>query len=377
MAKYSSRTPKAKKKHSGFRTVLQVFGFMTAAVLAIAIGLGTAAYRDVNKNVQSEEYTQYLNKDRSVSASEDPLAGRALNYLLIGSDNRSGENGEIGGGNAEEGQRSDTTIVAHLSADRTRVDLVSIPRDSIVDIPSCKLSSGNSTKPVNNGQFNWAFSKGDNLPSAVACTISTIEENTEMFIDGYVVVDFSGFENIVDAVGGVTMDIPEDMVSKKANLNLKEGEQVLNGEEALAFARARTFEVGQKQGDGSDLGRIERQQELLGALASQILSSDTMQDPQKMYDVMESSLQSVTVSPELGSAGKLGSFAYGFRNISQENINFYTIPNTTWSQDANRVIWTNEADQYWEAMMNDTPIEVNNTNNDINNNEPTTVESGG
>lgn len=371
MAKYSSRTQKQKKERTVLRKFLQVFGFLAAAILAVSIGLGVAAYRDIDENVQSEEYTQYLNKDRK-STNVDPVAGRAVNYLLIGSDSRSGENAEIGGGNAEDGQRSDTTIIAHVSEDRSRIDLVSIPRDSIVDIPSCKLSNGKNTQPENNAQFNWAFSKGDNLPSAVACTIATVEENTDVFIDGYAVVDFAGFENLVDAVGGIPFNVPEDMVSKKADLNLKKGEQILDGEDALAFARARTFEVG--EGDGSDLGRIERQQELLNALAAQILSSDTMQDPQKIYKVTDSALSSLTVSPELGSAGKLGSFAYGLRNISQDSINFYTIPNKPWSEDANRVIWTSEADEYWEAMMNDLPIkeEVSNGSSDnIANSEET------
>lgn len=354
MAKYSSRSPKQKRERPKLRKALQIIAFLTASLMAIAVGLGTAVYKDVDENVQSEEYTQFLNNERQ-SQIVDPIAGRAVNYLLIGSDDRSGDNSQLGGGNAEDGQRSDTTIIAHVSKDRTRIDLISIPRDSIVDIPSCKLSNGNSTQPMTNAQFNWAFSKGDNLPSAVACTISTIEENTEMFIDGYAVVDFAGFEDLVNSVGGIPFDVPEDMVSKKADLDLKKGHQVLNGKDALAYARARTFEVG--AGDGSDLGRIERQQDLLKALASQILSSETLSNPKTIYKTTESGLNSLTVSPELGSASKLASFAYSLRNISEDNINFYTIPNTVWSQDANRVIWTDEADEYWEKMMNDVPIE--------------------
>lgn len=358
--KYSSRSVKQKKERPILKKIFQILAFITASIMAISIGLGVAAYKDIDENVQSEEYEQFLDENRQNEIT-DPIAGRAVNYLLIGSDDRSGENSELGGGNAEDGQRSDTTIIAHISRDRTRIDLISIPRDSIVDIPSCKLSDGTSTNPINNGQFNWSFSMGDNFPSAVACTISTIEENTEMFIDGYAVVDFAGFEDLVNAVGGIPFNVPEDMVSKKADLDLKKGEQTLDGKDALAYARARTFEVG--QGDGSDLGRIERQQELLKALASQILSSDTLSDPKKIYDTTESALNSVTVSPELGSAAKLASFAYSLRNISENNINFYTIPNTAWSQDANRVIWTDEADEYWNNLMNDIPIQDINTEN--------------
>lgn len=356
MAKYKSRSPKVlgRRKHSKALKIAKISSGILAAILAVSLGIGFAIYKDLNKSVQSEEYTNYLNQDRE-DLSDDPLEGRALNYVLIGSDSRAGDNSKLGGGNGEEGQRSDTTIIAHVSADRSRVDLVSIPRDSIVNIPSCKLSNGNETKPMTNAQFNWAFSKGDNLPSAVACTINTIEDNTGLYIDGYVVVDFVGFESMVDSIGGIKFNVPEDMVSKKADLDLKAGEQVLNGHDSLAYARARTFEVG--SGNGSDIQRIERQQDLLKAFADQLLSADTLTDPKKTYAVTESILESVTVSPELGTAGKIASFGYSLRNLSGENINFYTIPNEEWSQDRNRVIWTDEAEIYWDSLNNDTPID--------------------
>lgn len=367
MAKHKSRTPGSNKlrRKRGISKAIKTIAFSLAAVLAVSLGLGYAIYQDLNKSVQSEEYTGFLNKDREVTA-DDPLEGRAVNYVLIGSDSRADGNAALGGGVPDEGQRSDTTIIAHVAADRSRVDLISIPRDSIVDIPSCKLSNGNSTSVETNAQFNAAFSKGDNLPSAVACTINTIEMNTGIYIDGYAVVDFLGFEKMVNSLGGIKFDVPEDMVSKKADLDLKEGVQTLDGHDALAYARARTFEVG--NGNGSDIQRIDRQQDLLKAFADQLLSANTLTDPQKTYAVTESILESVTVSPEIGNAGKIASFAYSLRNISSDNINFYTIPNEEWSQDHNRVIWTDEADSYWEALNNDEPIVEESTETDQNSN---------
>lgn len=355
MAKYKSRTPTTAKssKKNVWKKVAKVVAIILAALMAVSLGLGYAVYQDLNNNVQSEEYTDFLQEERNVTA-DDPLEGRALNYVLIGSDSRADGNSELGGGDATDGQRSDTTIIAHISEDRSRVDLVSIPRDSIVDIPSCKLNNGNSTSPDTNAQFNAAFAKGDNLPSAVACTIATIEENTGLYIDGYAVVDFVGFESMVDSIGGVKFNVPEDMVSKKADLDLKAGEQTLNGHDALAYARARTFEVG--GGNGSDLERIERQQDLLKAFADQLLSAQTLSNPQKTYDVTESVLQSLTVSPEIGSVGSMAGFAYSLRNISSDNINFYTVPNEPWYVDNNRVVWTDEADSYWENISNDVPV---------------------
>lgn len=283
------------------------------------------------------------------SNPEKPAEG-SLNYMLIGSDSRSGSSW------GEDGARSDTTIIMHISADRKNIDLVSIPRDSIVDIPPCALSEGGQTSSETNGMFNSAFTKGDSLASSVACTQSTIEKNTGLEIDGFTVVDFAGFEEIVDALGGVKMDVPEDMKSKKSGLSLKKGEQTLNGEEALAYARARTMEVG--PADGSDIGRIDRQQELLEAIAKQTLSRGTLTNPSKLYDVIDASLDSASFSEDLGSGSALSGLAYELRSVDSEDIEFHTVPVTEWPEDPNRVIWTDEADEYWEALKNDEQIKT-------------------
>ena len=110
---------------------------------------------------------------------DDPNAGQAVNILILGSDQRDGVNAEIGGEVA--GMRSDTTMVLHISADRSRVELVSIPRDSLVDIPSCTMTNGKTTRATH-GMFNSAFATGwDNggdMTSAAACTINTVQQNT-------------------------------------------------------------------------------------------------------------------------------------------------------------------------------------------------------
>lgn len=281
--------------------------------------------------------------------SKKPSEG-SLNYMLIGSDSQSGESW------GEDGARSDTTIVMHISADRENVDLVSIPRDSIVNIPPCALSEGGQTASDTNAMFNSAFTKGDSLASSVSCTKSTIEKNTGLEIDGFAVVDFSGFEEIVDALGGVKMDIPEDMKAKKSGLDLKAGTQTLNGEKALAYARTRTMEVG--SADGSDIGRIDRQQELLEAIAKQALSRGTLSNPSKLYNVIDAALESASFSKDLGSGAALSGLAYELRAIDSENINFHTVPVVEWEQDPNRVVWTPEADEYWTALKNDERIET-------------------
>lgn len=346
------------KKSNTSKRIAKIVGIFSLFALAVGIGVGGASYQKLNNSVKSEDFTQYLKDRPEVSKvnSDDPNAGRDLNYVLIGSDSREGEaNSSIGGGK-DQGMRSDTTIIAHISRDRDRIDMISIPRDSIVNIPSCVLSNGSETMPEYDVMFNSAFSKGHDVISSVSCTISTIEQNTGLYIDGYAVVDFSGFENMVTALGGIEFDVPHDMVSKKAKLDLKAGKQKLDGQQSLGYARARTFEVGAS--DGSDLSRITRQQDLLKAFAKQTLSAGTIANPVKAYNVAESVLDSVTVSPDLGSINDLSGFAYSLRNISPDEINFYTVPNMPWLYDKNRVIWTEEANDYWNALKNDELINI-------------------
>lgn len=339
---------------SKVKMVLKFVTIFVAVIVAGVGGIATATYFKLNSSVKTADVEHYYSQEKKAVDPTDPNAGLSLNYVLIGSDSREGaENHHLGGGD-DGGMRSDTTIIVHISADRKRVDLVSIPRDSIVTIPACKREGLPDTTPQEHAMFNSAFSKGNVMPSAIGCTIATIVENTGLYIDGYAVVDFSGFKNVVDSLGGVKYNVPYDMVSKKAHLNLKKGEQTLNGTQALAFARSRTFEVG--GGDGSDLSRIKRQQDLLGAVAKQILSSDTMSDPDKVLNVSESVLKSMTVSKDLGSVTNLAGFALSLKDLDRSNINFYTVPNMPWPADANRVVWTDKAKAYWSALKNDDPI---------------------
>src|SRR5665647_2703366 len=145
----------------------------------------------------------------------------------MGSDSREGE--DVVEADQVEGMRSDTTIVLHISADRNRMDLVSIPRDSRVQIPSCNYFDGTSSRSQS-GRFNAAFSIGaahDDVAEAAACTVNTVQSLTGIPLDGWVVVDFAGFRAMVDALGGVEMCIPTEIYSLKASLHLQPGVQRL------------------------------------------------------------------------------------------------------------------------------------------------------
>lgn len=283
---------------------------------------------------------------------DDPNAGQAVNILILGSDQRDGENGEIGGD--VEGMRSDTTMVLHISADRSRVELVSIPRDSLVDIPSCTMTNGKTTKATH-GMFNSAFATGwDNggdMESAAACTINTVQQNTGIAINHFVVVDFAGFQQMVNAIGGVPMCIPNSMFSPDAGLALAPGFQTLDGQTALAYARARK---GEGVGDGSDTNRIGNQQKLIAAMVREVLSRDVLTNPQKLISFLSAATSSLTTDNTMSISNMTG-LAYNLRNINSGNITFMTIPFAPAKSDPNRVEWTSAADAVWANMANDVP----------------------
>src|SRR5699024_9463447 len=195
---------------------------VTVLTLLLTAGafVGTV-YQDFSSRLlaRSSDISELLGTSRPEATLKptDSWEGQALNILVVGSDSRGDENADIGGD--FEGMRSDTAMIVHVAADRSRVDVVSIPRDLIVAIPSCPLPGGGESAPRPLGtnefdgvRFNAAFAtggQGEDLSHAAACAILTVEEMTDVFIDDWAVIDMDGFATMVDAIGGVPMCFEE------------------------------------------------------------------------------------------------------------------------------------------------------------------------
>lgn len=335
---------------------------MGLALVGVFVFTGTAAgalYYKLEHNIDTVDLAGLTNEEIRPPAPEpdpqDPNGGKALNVLLIGSDARGGENAAIGG--EVGGMRSDTTIIMHVSADRTRVELVSIPRDSLVNLPSCETTGG-TVSAKRGAMFNSAFASGwdtgGDIESAVSCTRTAVEALTNVRMDGFMVVDFTGFEHMVDAIGGVPINLDTAINSPMADLHLPAGQQTLNGQQALGLARARKG-AGL---DGSDLKRIDRQQDLLDAMAASVLSKNLLTDTPALLQFLNSATSSLTVSSEFSSIPELAGLALSLKGVSTDNLVFETIPIMDAPSDKNRVVWTRAADQVWANMAADVPIPV-------------------
>ncbi|MHB1064542.1 MAG: LCP family protein [Georgenia sp.] len=334
---------------------------LAALALVLFVGSGAAlAYSEIQGNVTRRDISDLLG-DRPTAAGEpvpiDEKAGHPINLLVMGSDVRdpNTEDALVAAGilDSVEGMRSDTTMIVHVSADRSRVEIVSIPRDTLVDIPSCTMPDGAETAPRNDTIFNAAFSIGGqtgDVGAAAACTIRTVEKLTGILMDDFVVVDFVGFINMVDALDGVAMYIPDPIDDPDASITLPAGCQVLDGREALGVARAR-----KTLGDGSDTARIGRQQELVAAIARDALGRNLLTDLPALYRFLDASTSTLTTGPYIGGLPTMAGLANSLRSIGLEEVAFATMP---FEPAGARVVPAAQARAVWEALAADQPIEA-------------------
>lgn len=234
-----------------------------------------------------------LNREVDLSKVIDrPEAGEGTNYLIVGSDSREGMSAEekknLHTGSAE-GKRTDSMMILHTGSNGPT--LISLPRDSDVEIPTFVGSESGKTYQGTGRHVKLNAAYAEDGPELL---VRTVEYNTGLHIDHYVEIGFAGFANIVDSVGGVEIDIPQDIKDSKSGADFKKGKQTLNGEEALAFVRTRYALAG------SDLDRTKNQQKFLSALANQVATPGTILNPFKLYPTMGAGLDSLIVDKDMG-----------------------------------------------------------------------------
>ncbi|MEU9796521.1 LCP family protein [Streptomyces sparsogenes] len=324
----------------------RVLALVVAFLVLSAAGVGWWLYERLDGNIRTDTRTE--NELRKYEAERPvPVVRDAQNILLIGSDNRGGKgNGKYGRDTGT--QRSDTTILLHLQAGGKSATAVSIPRDLMVDIPACTGADG-KRGTARFAQFNWAFEFG-----GPACTIRTVEKLTGIRVDHHMIVDFSGFKKMVNAVGGVEVCLKEPIDDGEAHLRLPAGRQVLRGEQALGFVRAR-YSIG----GGSDTERIGRQQEFLGALVKKLQSNGVLLNPTRLYPVLDAATSSLTTDPGLNSLKDLYDLARGMRHIPRDKIRFLTIPRQPYTYNRNRdELVQPDADRLFRQLRLDHPVPV-------------------
>ncbi|MFI7142322.1 LCP family protein [Streptomyces massasporeus] len=302
----------APKKGKG-KKVLMWTGGSLAFVL---VGTSAAAYL----------YYEHLN-DNITSVSDDGAGtggfskDRAINILLVGTDKRTGKGNE-GYGDKDSAGHADTTLVLHVSKDRSNATVLSIPRDLITDIPDCPTTQEDGSEKVIPGQqrtrFNNSLGQEERTPS---CTMRTITELTGLKMDHFMVADFNAVKTLTSAVGGVDVCLAKDIKDPDSKLDLPRGEHTIEGEEALAFVRTR-----HSVGFGGDLSRIELQQQFLGSMMRKLKSDDTLTNPSKMIKLAEAGTKALTVDSQISTIKNLADLGAELGKFDTKNLTFATVP---------------------------------------------------
>jgi LCP family protein required for cell wall assembly len=311
------------------------------------LGIGTAAsvvlaYNHWNSNLDVQDLSEQLGTDRppkkEVEGPKEPL-----NILVMGSDSRDCKGCNIDGLTGD-GERSDTTIMLHLSADRKRAYGISVPRDTLVDRPTCFDEDGGEIPGGDDVIWNAAYSVG-----GPACTIRQFEQVTGIRIDNYVVIDFQGFKDMVNALDGVEVCIPEDIEDTEHNITLKAGTREIRDDEALSYVRVR-YSVG----TGIDPDRIRRQQAFMAAMINKAISGGMLVRPDRMLSFLNAVTGSIQT--DYKNVAELADLGGSLSGIGLDNIKFVTTPWTFSTAQEGRVEWTDRVDDLWKLVIEDKPL---------------------
>ncbi|MEU1085451.1 LCP family protein [Streptomyces sp. NPDC005576] len=315
-------------------------GALTLVVVVLAVSVSTYFWADSK-----------LKRDVDLSKVIDrPAEGDGTNYLIVGSDSREGMSAEdkkkLHTGSAE-GKRTDSMMILHNGSNGPT--LVSLPRDSNVEIPSF-VGSESGKKYAGTGRtvkLNAAYAEdGPEL------LVRTVEYNTGLHIDHYVEIGFGGFAGIVDAIGGVELDIPKAFKDKNSGADFQAGKQTLNGEQSLAFVRTRYAFAG------SDLDRTKNQQKFLAALASQTATPSTLINPFKLYPVLGAGLDTLVVDKDM-SLWSLARMFFAMKGVTGGEGTSMNIPLSGQSTSGGNLIWDKaKVKQLVEELKNDDKVTV-------------------
>jgi LCP family protein required for cell wall assembly len=321
------------KKRSRKKKVLMWTGGSLAMLLVVGCAGAWYLYQRLNGNLTTVD----------VGEETGYGDGEPVNVLFIGTDDRTGE-GNSGYGNEGDTGRADTTVLMHFSADRSHATALSIPRDLIVDIPECETRNEDGTTtvipPSEGVRFNESLGGGRDP----GCTWRTVEQLTGVEINHFIMADFNAVKDMSTAVGGVEVCVEETIDDPKSHLYLEPGRHRLEGEDALAFVRTR-YSVG----TGSDLSRIELQQQFLASMAREITSVSVS----KMWDLADTATSALTVDTGLNTVRKLYDLANDLGQVPMKDIAFVTLPVVDNTDGATVLIDETRANPIFEMLQQD------------------------
>ncbi|MFJ6086032.1 LCP family protein [Streptomyces sp. NPDC092369] len=330
---------------------------LTLSVLILGTaGAGYLYYEHLNSNIEKGRRSSGDSKARKTGPNADGQT--PMNILLIGSDSRnSAENLKLGGSRNDVGSppRGDVQMLIHLSADRKSAAMVSIPRDTRVDIPKCEDPDTGTVYPATNTIINESLARG-----GAGCTLATWENLTGVYIDHWMTIDFAGVVRMADAIGGVDVcvrqnvwDHPTAAVPGGSGLKLTAGTHKVKGKKALQWLRTR-------HAWGSDLMRARAQHMYLNSMMRTLTKQNVFTDTGRLTGLAEAATKSLTVSEEIGTVKKLYDLGMQLKAVPSDRITSLTMPNVEDAENSDHVVPdATNADKLWRMLRDDVPLDKN------------------
>ncbi|MGW1075847.1 LCP family protein [Streptomyces sp. NPDC002537] len=341
-------------KPGGRTRAARIARWTALCVAVLVLGTATAGYfyyEHLNGNLKKDALN--LGDKRLDRSAANAAGQRPLNILVLGSDSRNTpENVALGGARDDAGRKplADVQMLVHVSADRTNMSVISVPRDTRVTIPKCTDPEDGKVYPETSSQIiNTSLMNG-----GPGCTVAAWEELTGIPVDHFMMIDFSGVVSMADAVGGVPVCVDNNVYDDKSGLRLTKGTHKVKGEQALQWLRTRHgFE------DGSDIGRTHAQHMYMNAMVRQLKSGTKLTDPGQLTGLAESATKALTVDKDLGSVKKLYDLADDLKQVPSGRITMTTMPWTTDPQDpdAHVVPKPGDADKLFSLVRNDIALD--------------------
>nr|WP_228473090.1 LCP family protein [Streptomyces cyaneochromogenes] len=338
------------------RRVLRWSATVLAVVILGTAGAGYLYYQHLNGNLRKDDLNIGDAKDRAAETEANAAGQTPLNILLIGSDARdSKENQKLGGAKETFGGTplADVQMLLHVSADRTNMSVVSMPRDTLVDIPKCTdPDSGDVYEAREREMTNRSLGRG-----GPGCTVVTWEKLTDIHIDHFMMIDFSGVVSMADAIGGVPVCVDKNIESRDrkghgSGLKLEEGTTYVKGEQALQWLRTRYG-----FGDGSDLQRAKAQHMYMNSMVRELRKNAKLSNPGKLRALAEAATKALVVDPGLGSLTKLYDLAEELKKVPTSRITMTTMPNEYDTIQTGRVVPTDDATKLFRLVREDIALD--------------------
>ncbi|MEC3994529.1 LCP family protein [Actinacidiphila sp. DG2A-62] len=312
-------------------------------------------------------YYEYLaskiHKGQRVSGDTHAIKPKAnadgdtpLNILILGSDTRSDpEDAKLGGAADSTGARADVIMIAHLSADRSNMSIVSIPRDTRVNIPKCTDPKTHQEYPATTDIINASLARG-----GAGCTLATVQNLTGgLYIDHWLTIDFAGVVKMADVLGGAQVcvqqnvdDHPTAAQPGGSHLHLTAGTHTVKGEQALQWLRTR-------HAFGSDAMRSKAQHMYMSSLLRNLRSQNLFSNPGRLNDIATKAMSAFTVSSEIGTPKKLYDLGMQLKSIPPNRTTMLTMPHIEDPENQNHYVPAPSAQTVWSLMRNDVAMDAN------------------